>query len=113
MKPARVRPRGGEMGAVAEPSSDHRVHVAAAASAFGLGAVEAEPVLAARGYQGRVWRVKTRRGDLAVKELVVGLTEREVQVDVMLQSTMVNRGVPAPQPLRTGRRSSRHRNQAT
>jgi Ser/Thr protein kinase RdoA (MazF antagonist) len=89
------------MGVVAEPSGDHRVHVSAAASAFGLGVVEGEPVVAARGRQGRVWRVKTRRGDLAVKELPVGLTEREVQVDVVLQSTMVNRGVPAPQPLRT------------
>src|SRR5207342_1281687 len=89
------------MGAVAEPSGDHRVHVTAAARAFGLGAVEAEPVVAARGRQGRVWRVKTRRGCFAVKELLVGLTERDVQVDVVLQSTMVNRGVPAPQPLRT------------
>jgi hypothetical protein len=66
------------MGAVAEPSSDHGAYVVAAASAFGL-AVEGEPVVAARGRQGRVWRVKTRRGDLAVKELLVGLTEREVQ----------------------------------
>src|SRR3954447_25126441 len=89
------------MGAVAEPSSDHRVDVAAAASAFGLGAVQAEPVVTARGHQGRVWRVKTRLGDLAVKELLVGVTEREVQIDVLLQSTMVNRGVLAPQPLRT------------
>jgi Ser/Thr protein kinase RdoA (MazF antagonist) len=75
--------------------------VLAVAEAFGLGAVEAAPVVAARGRQGRVWRVNTRRGCFAVKELLVGLTEDEVRVDVALQSTMVNRGVPAPQPLRT------------
>jgi Ser/Thr protein kinase RdoA (MazF antagonist) len=78
------------------------VHVTAVARAFDLGAVEAEPVAAARGHQGRVWRVKTRRGCFAVKELLVKLAERDVQVDVVFQSTLVDRGVPAPRPLRTG-----------
>ncbi len=84
------------------PRGDHRVHVTAVAKAFGLGDVEAEPLVAARGHQGRIWRVKTRRGWFAVKELLVGLTERDVQVDVAFQSAMVDRGVAAPQPLRTG-----------
>jgi Ser/Thr protein kinase RdoA (MazF antagonist) len=84
-----------------DPGGAEPVHVVAAAGAFGLGALETEPVVAARGRQGRVWRVQTGRGCFAVKELLIRLTERDVQTDVRLQSAMVIRGVPAPQPLRT------------
>jgi Ser/Thr protein kinase RdoA (MazF antagonist) len=75
--------------------------VAAAVALYDLGTVLAPPTPAARGQQGIVWRVQTGRGRFAVKELTEPLTEPEVAVDVALQSTMVARGVYAPQPLLT------------
>jgi Ser/Thr protein kinase RdoA (MazF antagonist) len=48
-----------------------------------------------------VWRVETDRGRFAVKDLIGTVTEAEVAVDVALQTTMVARGVHAPQPLLT------------
>jgi len=87
---------------VAEPIGASSGQLLAAAEAFGLGAVTAEPFVAARGHQGRVWRLTTHRGSYAVKELLIRLTEDDVRVDVALQSTMVGRGVYAPRPVLTG-----------
>src|SRR3954453_524878 len=68
------------MGAVAEPSSDHRVHVAGGASASlfdlsrGAGGGGSWPP--GTGLAG-----EDPAGDLAVKEVLVGLTQREVQIE--------------------------------
>jgi Ser/Thr protein kinase RdoA (MazF antagonist) len=75
--------------------------LAAVADAFGLGACQAEPVVAGRGRQGRVWQVQTQRGRFAIKELPAGIDEQAVHVDVGFQTAMIHRGVPAPQPLRS------------
>jgi hypothetical protein len=81
--------------------------VEAAADVYGLGRIVARPRPAARGQMGVVWLLETARGRFAVKQLLhrvgeggVG-TESALQTEVALQSEMVRRGVPAPQPLRT------------
>jgi Ser/Thr protein kinase RdoA (MazF antagonist) len=75
--------------------------VRAVAAAFGLGDTEADPVVQARGRQGRVWRVRTGRGCFAVKELFVELTEQQAQVEAEFQAVIADRGVRAPRPVRT------------
>jgi Ser/Thr protein kinase RdoA (MazF antagonist) len=50
---------------------------------------------------GIVWRLDTDRGAFAVKQLLNPLAEQDVAAEVALQSEMVRRGVPAPEPLRT------------
>jgi Ser/Thr protein kinase RdoA (MazF antagonist) len=83
------------------PTRARVADIAAAAVLYDLGGILAPPVEAARGQQGVVWRLQTDRGLFAVKVLDDPVTEQDVAVDVALQTTMLERGVPAPRPLRT------------
>ena len=75
--------------------------IEAAAALYDLGDVVAPPVEAARGQQGVVWRLQTDRGLFAVKHVLDEVSEPDVAIDVVLQTTMLDRGVHAPRPLRT------------
>ena len=58
--------------------------------------------LAARGQQGRVWRLDTEAGPIAVKELVMRQTAAAAAADVAYQEAALATGaVPMPRPLRT------------
>lgn len=57
----------------------------AVASAYGLGAVTGAPVYADRGEQGRIWRLETRGGAWAVKELLLPVAEADAVMDVRFQ----------------------------
>jgi Ser/Thr protein kinase RdoA (MazF antagonist) len=76
------------------------VDLTAVVDAFGLGDLR-EAAVVARGQQGLVWRVDTRRGRFAVKQLLAPVGEQDVRADVALASVMVDRGVRTPRPLRT------------
>jgi len=58
------------------------VTAAAIASAYGLGALVGDPVYAARGEQGRIWRLATRSGSWAVRELLLPVGEAGAARDV-------------------------------
>jgi Ser/Thr protein kinase RdoA (MazF antagonist) len=76
---------------------DHAEDIAAA---YDLGS----PVgleLAARGEQGKVWRLETDRGVFAVKELLLRQDEADADADVAFQQAAIAAGVTAPRPLRT------------
>ncbi len=68
---------------------------------FDLGRPGGSAVVAARGRQGVVRRLVTDRGSWAVKELLVPLDEADAALDGGFAETMVDRGVHAPQPVRT------------
>ncbi len=79
--------------------SDHWPDVAAA---YDLGPVRGEPVFAARGAQGRVWRLQTGRGSYAVKELIVRQCESDAAQDFSYQEAVLAAGsVLLPDPIRT------------
>lgn len=71
---------------------------AAVAWWFDLGAVSSDLVLAARGEQGRVWRLETSRGRWAVKELLSSAPETDAARDVEFQLAARSAGIPLPQP---------------
>jgi Ser/Thr protein kinase RdoA (MazF antagonist) len=78
-----------------------RERVEAAADVYALGRPFARARPAARGQMGVIWLLETERGRFAVKQLLHLLDEKTVATEVALQSEMVRRGVPAPEPLRT------------
>jgi Ser/Thr protein kinase RdoA (MazF antagonist) len=86
---------------VADETEHVRERVEAAAEVYALGPLVAPARLAARGQMGVVWLLRTERGRFAVKQLLNAVTEDAVATEVALQSEMVRRGVPAPEPLRT------------
>jgi len=75
---------------------------AAVASSYDLGAVVGGPVYAARGEQGRIWRLDTRGGSWAVKELLMPVGEADAARDVEFQLAAWAAGIPLPLPRLTG-----------
>ncbi len=77
-------------------------HAAAIARAYGVGAPVEEMILAARGEQGRVWRLETDQGAYAIKELILRQTPADASADVDYQEAVRETGgVPMPRPIRT------------
>jgi Ser/Thr protein kinase RdoA (MazF antagonist) len=77
-------------------------HAAAIARAYGVGDPIAEMILAARGEQGRVWRLETDQGAFAIKELIIRQTPADASADVDYQEAVRGTGgVPMPRPIRT------------
>ena len=74
---------------------------AAVAAAYDLGDPVADPVYATRGEQGLIWRLDTRRGSWAVKELLLPMDEAAAGRDVALQLAAAAAGIPLPPPRRT------------
>lgn len=74
---------------------------AAVAAAYDLGDPVAEPVYATRGEQGLIWRLDTRRGSWAVKELLLPMDEAAAGRDVAFQLAAAAAGIPLPPPRRT------------
>lgn len=61
-----------------------------------------EIIFAARGEQGRIWRLDTERGAFAIKELIVRQTPAAAAADVDFQEAVLATGaVPMPRPVRT------------
>jgi hypothetical protein len=58
---------------------------AAIASAYGLGVLARDPVYVTRGEQGLIWRLDTRSGSWAVKELLIPVAEAGAARDVEFQ----------------------------
>lgn len=72
------------------------------ASAYDLGRPDGELAAAARGEQGRIWRLDTDSGTYAVKELLVRQTEAAAAADVAFQEAALAAGaIPMPVPRRT------------
>ena len=70
------------------------------ARSFDLGREVREVTVAARGQQGRVWRIVTERGAYAVKELLVRQSEADAVADVGFQEAAMRAGtVTLPRPL--------------
>ncbi|HEY2443604.1 MAG TPA: aminoglycoside phosphotransferase family protein [Streptosporangiaceae bacterium] len=63
------------------------------------------PVYADRGEQGRIWRLETRGGAWAVKELLLPVAEADAVMDVRFQLGASAAGIPLPlpRPARDGR----------
>ncbi|MER7365284.1 hypothetical protein [Nonomuraea wenchangensis] len=78
------------------------VPVEAVAAAYGLGEPVGPAVYAARGELGRIWRLDTRRGSWAVKELLVPVREEDARADVAFQVAAAEAGVRLPRPVLTG-----------
>ncbi|HEY1322798.1 MAG TPA: phosphotransferase [Streptosporangiaceae bacterium] len=74
---------------------------AAVAASYQLGAPVADPVFAARGEQGLVWRLDTRDGSWAVKELLLPVAEADAVRDVAFQLAALAAGLPLPRPCHT------------
>jgi hypothetical protein len=55
------------------------------ASAYGLGVLAGDPVYVTRGEQGLIWRLDTRLGSWAVKELLLPAGEARAAPDDALQ----------------------------
>ena len=70
------------------------------AQLYGLGSTVGPMRPAARGELGRVWRLPTTGGVVAVKELFVPPTEDEAAADVEFQLAAKRAGVLLPVPLR-------------
>jgi Ser/Thr protein kinase RdoA (MazF antagonist) len=73
-----------------------------AASVFALGPVLAEPVVAARGEMGRIWRLDTSAGRWALKEVFrpEPAAAELALVDVAFQEAALIAGVRLPRPRR-------------
>ena len=67
-------------------------------SAYGLGALAGDPVYAARGEQGLIWRLDARSGWWAVKELLLPGGEAGAAGDVEFQLAARAAGIPLPLP---------------
>jgi aminoglycoside phosphotransferase (APT) family kinase protein len=72
----------------------------AIASAYGLGVLARDPVYATRGEQGLIWRLDTRGGSWAVKELLLPVAEAGAARDVEFQLAAWAAGIPLPLPRR-------------
>jgi Ser/Thr protein kinase RdoA (MazF antagonist) len=72
-----------------------------AAAVFGLGRVLGEPIVAARGEMGRIWRLKTTTGRWALKEVFRpgGDAAELARVDAAFQEAALGAGVPLPRPI--------------
>lgn len=72
-----------------------------AAAAFGLGRVRAEPVVAARGEMGRIWRLETATGTWALKEVFRPAADAAelARRDAAFQEAALGAGVPLPSPV--------------
>jgi Ser/Thr protein kinase RdoA (MazF antagonist) len=69
------------------------------AAAHGLGEVLASPEAAARGEQGRIWRLTTSSGVVALKELWIRQEEAGASADVAFQRLALAGGLPMPAPI--------------
>jgi len=79
--------------------ADHTRHIA---RVFALGEPAGEMVLAARGEQGRIWRLESDRGSFAVKELLLRQHPADAQLDALFQETVAAAAtVMLPRPVRT------------
>jgi Ser/Thr protein kinase RdoA (MazF antagonist) len=77
-------------------------HAATIASAYGLGKPVPGMIMAARGEQGRIWRLDTDTGPYAIKELIIRQAEVDAAADVAYQEVVLATGeVPMPRPIRT------------
>jgi Ser/Thr protein kinase RdoA (MazF antagonist) len=77
-------------------------HAATIATAYGFGSPVREMIMAARGEQGRIWRLDTDMGALAIKELIICQTRTDAAADVAYQEAVLATGaVPMPRPVRT------------
>lgn len=74
---------------------------AAIAASYGLGVVVGDPVYAARGEQGRIWRLDTASGSWAVKEMLLPVAAAGAARDVDFQLAARAAGIPLPLPCRT------------
>jgi Ser/Thr protein kinase RdoA (MazF antagonist) len=71
------------------------------AAVFRLGRVLAEPVVAARGEMGRIWRLETSTGRWALKEIFrpdAGAADL-ARIDAAFQEAALDAGVPLPRPV--------------
>ncbi len=76
-------------------------HAETLAEAFGAGAAVAPLVEVARGQQGRVWRLDTASGPVAIKELLIRQHPADAEADVGFQQTIIAAGsVSMPRPIR-------------
>lgn len=66
---------------------------------FALGDVVGEPVQAARGAQGFIWKVTTSTGTYAVKQLQPWVEVEPVPFDVRVQLAARDAGIPLPSPV--------------
>jgi Ser/Thr protein kinase RdoA (MazF antagonist) len=77
---------------------------AAICGAFDLGRPVGPPTVAARGEQGRIWRLETDRGSWAAKELFVAdapTIRATTRADLAFQELALAAGVPMPRPIRS------------
>src|SRR6266446_5594150 len=65
---------------------------------FDLGDMTGDPVFAARGELGRIWRLDTARGSWAVKEPLVPIFEADAAKDARFQLAARSAGIPLPFP---------------
>ena len=70
------------------------------AAAYGLGRPTGPMAPVARGELGRIWRLSTQHGDVAVKDLFFPPTETDAQADVAFQLLAGEHGVLRPDPVR-------------
>ena len=76
-------------------------HADGVAAAYGLGRARGLRFVA-RGQQGRVWRLETDSGPVAIKELLARQLPADAELDVAYQEGILATGaVPMPRPLRT------------
>jgi Ser/Thr protein kinase RdoA (MazF antagonist) len=72
-----------------------------AAAAFELGRILGEPVIAARGEMGRIWRLETTTGPWALKEVFRPAADAAelARIDAAFQEAALGAGVPLPRPI--------------
>jgi Ser/Thr protein kinase RdoA (MazF antagonist) len=77
-------------------------HAATISRAYGVGLPVREMIMVARGEQGRVWRLHTETGALAIKELIIRQLPADAVADVAYQEAVLATGaVRMPRPIRT------------
>jgi Ser/Thr protein kinase RdoA (MazF antagonist) len=88
-------PPSAPLAAARPPDSDE------AAAVFGLGRVLSEPIVAARGEMGRIWRLETTTGPWALKEVFRPAADAAelARVDAAFQEAALGAGVPLPRPI--------------
>jgi Ser/Thr protein kinase RdoA (MazF antagonist) len=80
-------------------SRQSALDAAAIAAAFDLGRPLGDPVPAARGELGRIWRLETTSGRWAIKEPFEPPTEDAARADVEFQLAAIAAGVQMPRPI--------------
>jgi Ser/Thr protein kinase RdoA (MazF antagonist) len=80
---------------------DREEALATLAEHYALGTEASLSGPVARGEQGQVWRITTKLGTWALKELWVSKTEREARADADFQAAVRAAGVPMPRVVRT------------